>query len=117
VLFAGAAGIYGFEKDVASGRGIDSYGTALWWTAMILTTMGSEYWPKTDAGRILCFLLALYAFTVFGYVTATLATYFVGRDAASDESDIAGQRSVDALREEVAQLREDLRGFRSALRS
>jgi voltage-gated potassium channel len=31
-------------------------------------------------------LLALYAFAVFGYVTALLASYFIGRDAA------AGQR-------------------------
>ena len=31
-------------------------------------------------GRILCFILVLYAFSVFGYVTATLATFFVGRD-------------------------------------
>jgi voltage-gated potassium channel len=110
VLFAGAAGIYGFEYGAVKNGGIDSYGTALWWTAMILTTMGSDYWPKTDAGRILCFFLALYAFTVFGYVTATLATYFVGRDAASDQSDIAGQHSIDALRDEIAKLREDLRG-------
>jgi voltage-gated potassium channel len=111
VLFAGAAGIYGFENGVVKDGGINDYGTALWWTAMILTTMGSDYWPKTDAGRILCFFLALYSFTVFGYVTATLATYFVGRDAASDQSDIAGQKSIDALREEVARLRADIRGL------
>ena len=112
VLFAGAAGIYAFENGVVKDGGINDYGTALWWTAMILTTMGSDYWPKTDAGRILCFFLALYAFTAFGYVTATLATYFVGRDAASDESDIAGQKSIDALRDEVARLREELRNWR-----
>ena len=115
VLFVGAAGMYGFENGVVGDGGIDSYATALWRTAMILTTMGSDYWPKTDAGRILCFVLALYSFAVFGYVTATLATYFVGRDAASDESDIAGQHSIDALREEVATLREDIRGLHPAL--
>lgn len=109
VLFAGAAGIYGFENGAVKEGGIDSYGTALWWTAMILTTMGSDYWPKTDAGRILCFFLALYSFTVFGYVTATLATYFVGRDAASNQSDIPGQQSIDALRDEIAKLRDEIR--------
>jgi voltage-gated potassium channel len=108
VLFAGAAGIYGFENGAVKDGGIDTYGTALWWTAMILTTMGSDYWPKTDAGRILCFFLALYSFTVFGYVTATLATYFVGRDAASNQSDIPSQQSIDALRDEIAKLRDDI---------
>ena len=114
VLLAGAAGIYGFEHGAVEHGGIDTYGTALWWTAMILTTMGSDYWPKTPEGRILCFFLALYSFTVFGYVTATLATYFVGRDAASNQSAIAGQTSIDALQEEIARLREDLRGERKA---
>ena len=109
ILFAGAAGIYGFERGVVQNGGIDTYGTALWWTAMILTTMGSDYWPKTDAGRILCVFLALYSFTVFGYVTATLATYFVGRDAASQQSDIASEQSIDALRGEIAKLRDEIR--------
>jgi voltage-gated potassium channel len=42
-------------------------------------------------------------------VTATLATYFVGRDAASNQSDIAGQQSIDALRDEIAKLRDEIR--------
>ncbi|HET8585816.1 MAG TPA: hypothetical protein VFM89_08755 [Casimicrobiaceae bacterium] len=46
---------------------------------------------------------------MFGYVTATLATYFVGRDAASDQSDIASQQSIDALRDEIAKLRDEIR--------
>ena len=79
VTFAGAAGMYAFERD-APGGGFDSYWTALWWTAMVVTTMGSEYWPKTPDGRVLCLLLAIYAFSVFGYVTAALASFFVGRD-------------------------------------
>lgn len=33
---------------------------------MLLTTMGSEYWPQTAEGRILCLLLSVYAFAVFG---------------------------------------------------
>ncbi len=112
VLLSGAAGIYGFERGAVPQGGIDSYGTALWWTAMILTTMGSDYWPKTAEGRILCVILALYAFAVFGYVTATLATYFVGRDAADSGAPVAGQDAIDALREEIARLREDVHALR-----
>jgi hypothetical protein len=43
---------------------------------------GSEYWPKTGDGRVLCLALAMYGFAIFGYVTAALATYFIGRDRA-----------------------------------
>jgi voltage-gated potassium channel len=51
---------------------------------MLLTTMGSDYWPRTPEGRVLCLLLALYAFAVFGYMTAAIAAYFVGKDKAAD---------------------------------
>lgn len=102
VVFVGAAGMYALERD-APGGGFDSYATALWWTAMIVTTMGSEYWPKTPDGRVLCLFLALYAFTVFGYVTATLATFFIGREAATGDAGLRAE--IAALRSELARLR------------
>jgi voltage-gated potassium channel len=82
VLVGGAAGMYAFEHDPVSGLGFADYGAALWWTAMILVTMGSEYWPRTGEGRLLCLLLALYGYSAFGYVTATLASFFISSDAA-----------------------------------
>ena len=65
---------------------------------MVMTTMGSQYWPETVEGRVLCVFLALYAFAVFGYVTATLATFFVGRDAENEDAEPAGARQIAALR-------------------
>jgi voltage-gated potassium channel len=84
VTFAGAAGMYAFENN-PGGDGLNDYGTALWWTAMIMTTMGSQYWPRTPEGRLLCLFLATYAFAIFGYLTATIATYFIGRDAGNPD--------------------------------
>jgi len=78
---------------------------------MIMTTMGSQYWPETAEGRVLCFFLALYAFGVFGYVTAALATFFVGRDAENDEAELAGGKQMAALRDEVIALRDEIRAF------
>lgn len=77
----GAAGMYAFERAPEVEGGFEGFGDALWWTAMLLSTMGSEYWPRTTEGRVLCLLLALYAFAVFGYITAAFASFFVGRDA------------------------------------
>lgn len=107
VAFTGAAGMYAFEN--AAPGGLKSYGEALWWTTMVLTTMGSQYWPQTIEGRVLCVFLALYAFAVFGYVTATLATFFIGRDAEDDKAELAGARQLAALREEMIALREEIR--------
>ncbi|MEG3193377.1 ion transporter [Lysobacter sp. D1-1-M9] len=108
VTVVGAAGMYAFENEAGRSPGFDHYGDALWWTAMLMTTMGSSYWPDSAAGRILCLLLSLYAFGVFGYVTATLASFFVGRDAEDDTAEIAGERSIAGLHEEIAALRREL---------
>jgi voltage-gated potassium channel len=80
VAVTGAAGMYRFELEAPGGAGFRDYGSALWWTAMLLTTMGSDYWPRTAEGRVLCLCLAMYAFAVFGYVTAAIAAYFIGKD-------------------------------------
>jgi voltage-gated potassium channel len=109
VTFAGAAGMYAFENEAAGGP--NSYGESLWWTAMIMTTMGSEYWPQTVEGRVLCVFLALYAFGVFGYVTAALATFFVGRDADSSDAEVAGTKQLAAVRDEVSALRDEIRAL------
>ena len=109
VALLGAGGMLAFEPAAEVQGGFTGYGDALWWTAMLLTTMGSQYWPQTAEGRLLCFLLSLYGFAVFGYITASFASFFVGRDAASEEADVAGSRDIAALRDEIAALRAELR--------
>jgi voltage-gated potassium channel len=109
VTLIGASGIYAFEREL-HGQ-IADYGTALWWTAMIMTTIGSDFFPKTPEGRVLCFLLALYAFGVSGYVTATLATYFVGQDAIDDEAELASAKSIQVLQTEISELRTEIQAL------
>jgi voltage-gated potassium channel len=88
---------------------ISSYGEAVWWTAMIMTTMGSEYWPRTVEGRTLGWLLAVYAFAIFGYITATIASYFVGQDRGAQVTlESIGAAEIAALRLEIAALRAQL---------
>ena len=113
VNLAGAAGMYAFEHEMP--RGFATYGAALWWTAMLLTTMGTEYWPQTAEGRVLCFLLSLYGFAVFGYVTAVLASYFIGRDAENEEAELVSAKPLKELRSEIAVLHEELRLLRKNL--
>lgn len=109
VTLVGAAGMYSFEVEGPDDRGFENYGEALWWTAMIITTIGSEYWPQTAAGRFLCFFLSLYSLGILGYLTATLATFFVGRDAERSDAELPSAKSVAALRAELAELRQELR--------
>ncbi len=113
VTAIGAAGMYTFENEPGGTGGFQNPGDALWWTAMVMTTLGSEYWPQTPEGRILCLFLSLYAFAVFGYVTATVATYFVGRDAENESAEVAGAEELRALRAEIIALRAELQSLAS----
>ena len=105
VTFAGAAGMYAYEK---TNPGFETYGLALWWTAMRVITAGSDFWPLTPEGRMLAFLLALFGYAIFGYVTATLATFFIGRDAEASDSSVAGSKEVRDLKDEITALRKIL---------
>lgn len=105
VVLVSAAGMYAFETG-PQGRAFASYAEALWWTAMLMTTLGSDYWPRTPEGRVLSLLLAVYAVAVFGYIAGALASYFVDQDA-----DLVDK----PLRRELAELRAELRALREAL--
>jgi voltage-gated potassium channel len=85
--------------------GFTSYGLALWWTAMRVITAGNEFNPMTPEGRALGFLIAVFGYSIFGYVTATFATYFIGRDAEEKDAPIAGSREIEELKSEVIALR------------
>lgn len=100
VLLLGAAGMYAFERASGDAAAFGTFGASLWWTAMLLTTMGSEFWPRSPEGRLVCLLLSVYAFAVFGYITATLASYFIGADAAEE------RRRSQRMEHELAQMRE-----------
>lgn len=108
VVGLGAAGMLSFEPAGEVRGGFTSYGDALWWTAMLMTSIGSQFWPVTTEGRVLCVLLSLYGFAVFGYITASFASFFVGRDAGADTGEIAGARDIAALGREITALRADL---------
>ena len=112
VTFAGAAAMFAIEKP---NQGFDSYGMALWWTAMRVITAGSEYYPITPEGRGLAFLLALFGYAIFGYVTATLATFFIGRDAEEKDAPVAGARDIAQLKKEIAKLTSAINEVKSKL--
>lgn len=105
VVLLGAGGMLAFEPSQRVAGGFDDYGDALWWTSMLITTMGSQFWPETPEGRILCIILSLYGLAVFGYITASLASFFIEHDSGA-RADVASE--ISALRNEIVTLRRTL---------
>lgn len=109
VTFAGAAGMYALEQP---NPGFENYGMALWWTAMRVITAGNEFNPVTTEGRGLALLIAIFGYTIFGYVTATFASFFIGRDAEEKDAPIIGAADVAALSKEIRQLKESIENLK-----
>jgi voltage-gated potassium channel len=74
--------IWHFEGDV-SGSGIDTFGDALFFTAVQLLTVSSQLpAPVTTGGRLVDVFLETWAVFVVTAVAGSFAAFFTTRDAA-----------------------------------
>ena len=113
VILLGAAGMYAFEKGQPGS--FKTYADAVWWTTMLFITIGSEYWPHTPAGKTLSLLVSIFGFSVLGYITATLASFFVGRDAESRKRITATNHDILLLRKEIEKLSKNIDELKKGL--
>lgn len=109
VIGLGAAGMLNFENGRIVEGGFTSYGDALWWTGMLVASIGTDNWPVTTEGRVLAMLLSIYGLAMFGYITATFAGLFVGRDAEDSAGSLPANKDVKRLLQEVQALRTEIR--------
>lgn len=110
VVVLGAAGMVAFESEVDSPVAPKTFWSALWWTAMLVTTIGSEYWPQSVEGKLLTLILSIYSVAVFGYIAATIATYFIGQETqtTSSEAPTAHEQilyQINEMRKELESLK------------
>ena len=118
VTAAGAVGALFFDRDT-EGTTIRSFGDALWWAAALVTTVNSEKYAVSPEARIIAILIRVFAVSVFGFVTASIASYLVGRDveerAPTGEGESAVQSDVTVMREELVALHRDVIQLRRQL--
>ncbi|WP_010542213.1 potassium channel family protein [Dietzia alimentaria] len=96
----------------APGASIDSYGEALWWSAVTVTTVGyGDFSPVTPVGRAIAVGLMIAGIALLGVVTATLASWIADRvGEQSGAHHAATKAQVAELSEEIAALRRQLSG-------
>jgi hypothetical protein len=79
-MFAAAGLEVAFEAH-AKGSNIHSYGGALWWAVVTVTSVGyGDQYPVTVAGRVVAVVLMITGIALFGVVAASIASYFVEQD-------------------------------------
>ncbi len=75
----------------------------------------NEFNPSSPEGKGLAFIIAVFGYTIFGYVTATFATFFIGRDAEEKDGPVAGAKDVEELRKTIQTLSKDIQELKAGL--
>jgi voltage-gated potassium channel len=77
----GALAVLDAERDV-EGANLTTFGDALWWASTTVTTVGyGDRFPVTLEGRLIAVALMLVGIGLVGAVTASVATWILGRVA------------------------------------
>lgn len=93
------------------GSSIETFGDALWWSFVTVTTVGyGDFFPVTPVGRLIAVGLMIGGIALLGVVTATLASWIVDRVAQRDAEDQAATvRHIRSLEAQVGELTDLLR--------
>lgn len=84
VTVGGAVVVLLLERE-APGTRFVTFGDALWWSAALMTTIGSDLNPHTGPGRLVAFLEMIYAMVVFVYVIGALSSELLRKRAGIRE--------------------------------
>lgn len=105
LALVGALAVLDAERD-AAGATITTFGDAIWWAFVTMSTVGyGDEFPVTFLGRIVAVGMMLVGIGLLGLVSATLASGFLARLQAQEDSEQAELLArLDSLQAEVASL-------------
>lgn len=106
LIFVAALAVLDSERG-QPGSNIETFGEALWWSFVTVTTVGyGDYTPVTPVGRLIAVGLMIGGIALLGVVTATLASWIVERVAERDaEKEAATVGHIKALETQLADMR------------
>lgn len=86
ILLVSSLAILDAERD-ATGTQIADFGDALWWSVVTATTVGyGDMVPQTVEGQAIAAFLMFAAIGLVGLVSGSLASWFVDRVSAAEET-------------------------------
>jgi voltage-gated potassium channel len=104
VTMVGLIFIFAAVMRIADSESFPTYGTAVWWAASTVTTVGyGDVVPKEPFGRLVAGVLMVLGFAFLSLVTGTIASALVSRYNADKESNPVVE-AIDRLEQRIAEL-------------
>ncbi|MDB4474008.1 potassium channel family protein [Opitutaceae bacterium] len=93
----GSTGVLLAEYN-APGANIVTAGDALWWALVTMTTVGyGDFYPVSDAGRVVASLLMVTGIGLFGTLSGVAAGFFLSDESDKPASLAAQQKILDRM--------------------
>lgn len=70
------AALFFYEYEAPVNSSVQSFGDALWWAAMNMTTVGAEIFPVTTIGKIICIILPIIGMAMFPVFTVYVTSLY-----------------------------------------
>ena len=102
-------------ERTAAGSNIKTFGSALWWAVVTVTTVGyGDHFPVTLQGRVVAGGLMIGGVALIGVVTASFAAWFIDRVRDREEEvQAATQRDLVQIAAQLEALTEEVRALRA----
>lgn len=109
LVFVSALAMYDVERH-APGATIVSFGDALWWALVTITTVGyGDLTPVSVEGRFIAAGVMISGIALLGVVTATIASWIIDQVGRREEdAQTATRRELRELTAEIHALRDEL---------
>ena len=68
--------LFFYEYEAPVNSSVESFGDALWWACMNMTTVGAEIFPVTAIGKIICVILPIIGMAMFPVFTVYVTSLY-----------------------------------------
>lgn len=108
ILFLCSLAVFDAERTATDGN-IQTYGDALWWSVVSVTTVGyGDYFPVTAEGRLVALLLMTFGIGLISFAIGTTTSWVIDQLKAVEETAERTDADVTELLGEVRALRAEV---------
>lgn len=75
--------LFFYEYEAPVNSAVKSFGDALWWAAMNMTTVGADIFPVTTIGRVICVVLPIIGMAMFPVFTVYVTSLYNSADGTT----------------------------------